>query len=241
MHMRVGLDAHVLIDAHRSADAHPAQVVALQVDQHHVLGALLLIVQQRPDQRGVGLRAWRRAAGCRRSDAWRRYCRESTPGARARNSAAQNRRGAAAPRTDWDWLPAGAGRPARDRPADAALPATRATDWPDRRRPRRCTRAPGAPAPRNLCGSSSSTSELRMRARPAPDASPRSAFRNSSSSLFVSGLGHEPRLTGRAIANPCRRRADRQRDHRIGAARQPQARLDFRRPAHSPGTAASRR
>ena len=53
MHVSVGLHAHVLIDTHRAAGAHPPQIVALQVDQHHVFGAFLLVVQQRSDQRGI--------------------------------------------------------------------------------------------------------------------------------------------------------------------------------------------
>ena len=85
MHVGIGLHRHVLIDAHRAADADPAQIVALQIDQHDVLRALLFVVEQRLDQRRVALRRVRRAAGCRRSDASRRRPRESTAGAPERS------------------------------------------------------------------------------------------------------------------------------------------------------------
>src|SRR6266403_3614314 len=41
MHMRVGLENHVLVDANATTDTDAAEVVALEIDQHHVLGALL--------------------------------------------------------------------------------------------------------------------------------------------------------------------------------------------------------
>ena len=41
MHVGIGLDAHELIDAHGAGFADSPEVVALEVDQHHVLGALL--------------------------------------------------------------------------------------------------------------------------------------------------------------------------------------------------------
>ncbi len=45
-HVRVGLDGHERVDVDRPVAAHAAQVVAAQVDEHHVLGALLLVGQQ---------------------------------------------------------------------------------------------------------------------------------------------------------------------------------------------------
>ena len=39
----VALDLHVLGDPHRARPGHPAEVVAAQVDQHHVLGLLLRV------------------------------------------------------------------------------------------------------------------------------------------------------------------------------------------------------
>ena len=45
--VRVGLDDHVLVDADRAVLADAAEVVAAEVDQHHVLGALLRVVEQR--------------------------------------------------------------------------------------------------------------------------------------------------------------------------------------------------
>ena len=46
-HVRVGLDDHVLVDGDRAVLAHAAEVVAAEVDQHHVLGALLRVGEQR--------------------------------------------------------------------------------------------------------------------------------------------------------------------------------------------------
>ena len=64
-HVRVGLDAHQLVDRDAAVLAHAAEVVAAEVDEHHVLGALLLVGEQLPGHRGpVGAR---RAGGCRRS------------------------------------------------------------------------------------------------------------------------------------------------------------------------------
>ncbi len=41
VHMRVRLGHHELLDAHRPRLAHAPEVIALEVDQHDVLGALL--------------------------------------------------------------------------------------------------------------------------------------------------------------------------------------------------------
>ena len=45
-HVRVGLDAHEGLDLDRAVLAHAPEVVAAEVDEHHVLGALLLVGQQ---------------------------------------------------------------------------------------------------------------------------------------------------------------------------------------------------
>ncbi len=45
-HVRVGLDGHERLDLDRAVLAHAAEVVAAEVDEHHVLGALLLVGQQ---------------------------------------------------------------------------------------------------------------------------------------------------------------------------------------------------
>jgi hypothetical protein len=42
----VALDVAVVLDAHGAGDAHPAQIVAAQIDQHQVLRAFLLVGQQ---------------------------------------------------------------------------------------------------------------------------------------------------------------------------------------------------
>ena len=42
----VGLDRHERVDVHRPVLAHPPEVVASEVDEHDVLGALLLVGQQ---------------------------------------------------------------------------------------------------------------------------------------------------------------------------------------------------
>jgi hypothetical protein len=52
-HVRVALDEHQLVDLHAAELAHAAHVVAAQVDQHHVLGALLFVVQHLLGQRVV--------------------------------------------------------------------------------------------------------------------------------------------------------------------------------------------
>ena len=62
-HVRVGLDAHQLADLDRPELAHAPEVVAAQVDEHHVLGALLLVAQQLVRDAQVLLGARRPRAG----------------------------------------------------------------------------------------------------------------------------------------------------------------------------------
>ena len=55
-HVRVGLDGHERVDLDRAVLAHPAEVVAPEVDEHDVLGALLLVGEQAlGDPRVLGL------------------------------------------------------------------------------------------------------------------------------------------------------------------------------------------
>ena len=63
-HVAVGLDLHQPLDVHGAVLAHAAEVVAAEVDEHHVLGALLLVGEQLGGDRGVVLAA-RAGAGDR--------------------------------------------------------------------------------------------------------------------------------------------------------------------------------
>ena len=63
----VPADVHELHHLDRARPAHPAQVVAAEVDQHHVLRALLGVGQQLGLQRRVLGRRRHRAASTRRS------------------------------------------------------------------------------------------------------------------------------------------------------------------------------
>ena len=64
-HVGVAFDAHEILHLHAPRRGHPAQVVAAQVDQHDVLRALFLVLQQVVGQRPVLLlrRAARPGAG----------------------------------------------------------------------------------------------------------------------------------------------------------------------------------
>jgi hypothetical protein len=55
-HVRVALDDHPVGHFHRSGDGDAADVVARQVDQHHVLGDLLRVLDQLFRQRDIVLR-----------------------------------------------------------------------------------------------------------------------------------------------------------------------------------------
>ncbi len=67
-HVAVGLDLHQLVDRHAAVLADPPEVVAAEIDEHHVLGALLLVGQQLGGDPAVllGRRAARARAGDRR-------------------------------------------------------------------------------------------------------------------------------------------------------------------------------
>ena len=66
----VALHLHVLAGAHRAGPGDPPEVVAAEVDEHHVLGALLGVAggARRPGARRR--RGWCRGAACRRSGGW---------------------------------------------------------------------------------------------------------------------------------------------------------------------------
>src|SRR3546814_108197 len=53
VHVRVAFHAHQFVDLDAAGHAYAAQVVALQVDQHHVLGALLGVADQLADAGAV--------------------------------------------------------------------------------------------------------------------------------------------------------------------------------------------
>ncbi|KAG1317829.1 hypothetical protein G6F63_015495 [Rhizopus arrhizus] len=82
VHVGVTLHGHQLIDHHGAGQADAAQGVALQVDQHHVLGTLLRVADQLLDARGIviafkprtgtGNRPGLRVAGVHRHQPFRR-------------------------------------------------------------------------------------------------------------------------------------------------------------------------
>ena len=60
-HMRVALDGHEIGDPHRPVARETAHVIAAQIDQHDMLGALLLVRQQFGGERRIFFRrlaAW---------------------------------------------------------------------------------------------------------------------------------------------------------------------------------------
>ena len=69
-HVAEPLDGEALGDAHAAELGDAADVVAAEVEQHQVLGALLRVGEQLGLERCVLLVAWRRAAGCRRAGGW---------------------------------------------------------------------------------------------------------------------------------------------------------------------------
>ena len=56
VHRRMALEPRRAVDAHAAGDADAAEVVALEVDDHHVLGALLGIARQLGGERRVARR-----------------------------------------------------------------------------------------------------------------------------------------------------------------------------------------
>ena len=68
-HVAVGLDLHQLVHVDAAVLAHAPEVVAAEVDEHHVLGALLLVGEQLGGDRAILLGRRRRDGVCRRS-AW---------------------------------------------------------------------------------------------------------------------------------------------------------------------------
>ena len=73
-HVRVALDGHQLVDLDAAVLAHAPEVVAAEVDQHHVLGALLLVGEQLLGHLEVFAPAWLargRVPAIGRISAWR--------------------------------------------------------------------------------------------------------------------------------------------------------------------------
>jgi hypothetical protein len=68
-HVRIALDREGLGDLHAAGLGDAADVVARQVDQHQVLGALLRVGLQFGSS-ALSARAWRRAAACRPAGGW---------------------------------------------------------------------------------------------------------------------------------------------------------------------------
>src|SRR5690606_19888664 len=58
VHVRVALHGHQFVDLDAAGHAHSAQIVALQVDQHHVFGAFLGVADQFADAE-IGRASWR--------------------------------------------------------------------------------------------------------------------------------------------------------------------------------------
>ena len=65
LHVRVFLDHHLLVDADGAVAADPAQVVAPEVEQHHVLGTLFLVGEQLRASASSSAASAPRAAGAR--------------------------------------------------------------------------------------------------------------------------------------------------------------------------------
>src|SRR5262249_2868059 len=65
-HVRVSLDPHSLRNLHAARLAHPTDIVARQVDQHDVLGAVLIVGDQLSGQRFVLF--WRETSTARPRD-----------------------------------------------------------------------------------------------------------------------------------------------------------------------------
>ena len=130
----VPLDAHEVDDLDGARHADPAEVVAGQVDEHHVLGALLRVGEQLLGERGVLLRrgAARPGAGDR-VQRWpgRRSTLTSASGLEPTTSNG-GRRGVAAAAgtcTGWGWSPAAPGRRPARRPRQSSSNRWKSTTW----------------------------------------------------------------------------------------------------------------
>ena len=71
LHVRVALDREEVAHSNGAVARHASHVVATQVHEHHVLGALFLVGEQDLRQRVV--LGWRLSAGPRPSDRPHRY------------------------------------------------------------------------------------------------------------------------------------------------------------------------
>ena len=65
----VALDHHLLGDLDRADLGDAADIVAREIEQHQMLGALLGIGEQLLGER-LSSSAWRRAGACRRAGGW---------------------------------------------------------------------------------------------------------------------------------------------------------------------------
>ena len=109
--VRVLLEPHELRHAHGAELRHAAQVVAAEIDEHHVLGALFLVPLQLFGEPRVFLVGLARADACRRSDA-SAPCRLR----RARASRATIRQSTPSPSAGNTCTATGSRGGARDRP-----------------------------------------------------------------------------------------------------------------------------
>ena len=138
VHVGVALDDHEFVDPHGPCLAHAAEVVALEVDQHHVLGAFLGTADQLRDAAAsAGRRRGRVPAMGRVSTT----CPRTEPAARASSREPTTPAVPRSRRRRRDW-PCADGD--RDRPAPApggSGCASAATDWPGRHHPPQCVQA----------------------------------------------------------------------------------------------------
>ena len=138
MDVRIRLDGHELIDLHGARFADPPQVVALQVDQHHVLGALLGMSVQLASEIDVGIGSLssrtRARNGARRHHAVAH--RDQALGRRADDGDAIEPHDAAEGRRI--GLAQALIEMLRRDARDSAGPARRATNWLGRYRRRQC-------------------------------------------------------------------------------------------------------
>ena len=246
MHMGVGLDGHELVDAHAAGLADPAEVVALEIDEHDVLGALLGV--RRPARHLRRVSPGRGcAAGCRQwgaSRLRRPLTRTSRSGEelrmltpvplRQRRERGRIARRAAARTAAPDPAPGRALRTPRRR---SVARARAATGWPGRCRRRGCTPWRAAPA---RC-----TAPGPLRAPGRPDRSAPRAVGRPPARLGRPAAGRRHQLIEQALRAGLGNAADRVARPSIvhqrargtqgegastgsGVARQPQLRLDLR-------------
>ena len=164
-HVREALEPHELRHAHRSVLADAADVVAAEIDEHHVLGALLLVALQLLGQPQVlfGVPAARPRAG----DRMRLDARAFDAHQHLRRRA-DDRHAAHADEIHVGRRVHVAQRAVHgERIGRRPRPRTAATARPDRCRRRRCAPWPCGPAPRTARACGSSAGRRRPSPRPA--------------------------------------------------------------------------